>query len=546
MLVLPEILCLLYNLQTLVLECHFLQELPENMKNLSNLRYFKLNSYVIHHLPKSTFPLPNLQTLSLRCCDKLKELPRRIEQSTRLHILHLPRSVTYMPSVIEKLPTLQQLRGCFSVMDHGIIEGLRVLKDMNKLRGSLCISGLSNIVDVELCRNANLASKPNLQELILNFQEDCGMEDFRDGELHLHLIDHSSNNAKIENDEKIHNVVLESLQPHDNLSKLAILNYQGRVFPSWLLNPLLPKLTKLSLNLCTEPNCIPPFGQLQHLRFLEISGRDGFRNLGDEPSTYSLLVEYDSSEHPKKPSYPSLEILKLRNMLNLVEWQANDGDFPCLKSLILENCPKLWKIPTIPQNVWDVTFQDCPKLTFLSYPSELTSHNSVELKSINCSYTGLNSIETISFEHCPKLELKTILDRPLNLMIHNCGFREIKIGSIFKNLTITNYVELISINWTDRGLNSVGKAYFEGCPKLEHVPAKDVLHSTHRVHIYGCPRYLGEGYVYQIEMCTKVISVTGLDNLSNLKRLSISYCPELCNWNDRTLPLSLESLELIC
>jgi hypothetical protein len=211
------------------------------------------------------------------------------------------------------------------------------------------------------------------------------------------------------------------------------------------------------------------------------------------------LVEYDSSRQPKKPSYPSLEKLSLRNMLNLVEWQANDGDFPCLKSLVLENCPELWKIPTIPQNVWDVTFQDCPKLTFVRCPSELTIHNCVELKSINCSNTGLNSIETISFEYCPKLDLKTNPDRPLNLMIRNCGFLEIKIGSIFQNLTISNCVELISINWMDRGLNSVGKVYFEGCPKLEHVPAKDVLHSTNRVHIYDCSRlYLGDNYVYQV------------------------------------------------
>ncbi|XP_078158655.1 uncharacterized protein LOC144554215 [Carex rostrata] len=597
---LPETLCLLYNLQTLVLICRFLEELPENMKNLINLQYFELNSDEIQHLPESIFPLPNLHTLLLSYCKKLKELPRGLEKSTRLHILDLPISVTNMPSGIEKLPTLQQLRGRFSVMDHGIIEGLRVLKDMNKLRGSLCISGLSNIVDVELSRNVNLASKPNLHELILNFQEDCGKKGFRNEELHLHVTGHSSNNAKSENDEKIHDVVLESLQPHGNLRTLAILNYQGRVFPSWLLNPLLPKLTNLSLNLCIEPNFIPLFGQLQHLRFLEISGRDGFRNLGDEPITYSLLVEYDSFEQPKKPSYPSLENLSLRNMLNLVEWQANDDDFPCLKSLVLENCPELWKIPTIPQNVWDVTFQDCPKLTFLRCPSELTIRNCVELKSIDCSYTGLNSID--------------IPDRPLNLMIRNCGFREIKIRSIFENLTISNCVELISINWTDRGLNSVGKVYFEGCPKLEHVLAKHVLHSTRRVHIYGCPRYLGEGYVYQrdttikelnlfgnsmillpyctipllenqfklfltkkdfrevqsltcaasvgvscqhvilnlaslvrldIAMCTKVISVRGLYNLSNLKRLSILYCPELCNWNDRTLPLSLESLQLI-
>lgn len=50
--------------------------------------------------------------------------------------------------------------------------------------------------------------------------------------------------------------------------------------------------------------------------------------------------------------------------------------------------------------------------------------------------------------------------------------------------------------------------------------------------------------VLEISRCRKVISVTGLDNLNNLKRLSISYCPELCDWKDKRLPLSLKFLEL--
>ncbi|XP_078158939.1 putative disease resistance RPP13-like protein 1 [Carex rostrata] len=629
--VLPETLCLLYNLQTLVLECDNLEELPKNMKNLINLRCFRLESMRIQHLPESIFPLPNLQTLLLSWCDLIKELPRGIEQSTRLHILGLPLFLTNVPSGIGKLPTLQQLWGGFEVMDHEINGWLRGIKDMNKLRGPLCISGLRNIVDVELCRNANLASKPNLHKLILNFQEDCGKKGFRNEELHLHVTGHSSNNAKSENDEKIHNVVLESLQPHGNLTELGILNYGGRNFPSWLHNPLLPKLTTLTLTFCTEPNYLPPFGQLPHLRFLEIFGG----NLGDEPRTYSLWVEYDSSKQTKKPSYPSLKMLFLRNMLNLVEWKANDGDFPYLEKLDLQNCPELWKIPTIPQNVRDVTFKACPKLKFLTCPSvisnlvimrcgfreimfhsvseNLTISNCIELISINWNDGGLNSVREVSFEHCPKLELVTFPVRALKLKIHECGCREIKIESILESLTISNCVELISINWIDIDLNSFRKVSFEYCPKLElHVPVKDVLHSTGRVEIYDCPRlYLGKGYVYQrdttikelnlsgnnkihstiplpenqfklfltkddfrevesltcapsvgvscqhvilnlaslvileIMRCTKVISVTGLDNLSNLKRLSISSCPNLCNWNDRTLPLSLESLQLI-
>ncbi|XP_078163644.1 putative disease resistance protein RGA3 [Carex rostrata] len=716
---LPETLCLLYNLQTFDMDIFYLRELPVNIKNLINLRYFHLRSNKIQQLPESIFLLRNLHTLSLRYCSELKELPMGIEQLTRLRILDLPASLIYMPSGIGKLTTLKPLSGDFSVMDHGMSGGLGELKDMNKLSGLLCITGLRNISDVVHSRNANLTSKPNLHKLILNFQEDRSVLNCRD-KLHLHLTVSSSKNAKNEGDEKMQDVVLQSLQPHGNLTELAILKYEERIFPSWLLNPFLPKLTSLTLNFCTEPNFLPPFGQLPYLRFLEISGSTGVRNVGDVFNNYSLLAEHGCSKQSKEPSYTSLEVLSLRNTLNLVEWQAEAGDFPCLKKLIIDNCPKLWKIATIPQQVREVTFKYCPKLKLLPCPlvmkklkihgcgfreimfgsisENLTISNCVDLTSINWSDGGLNSVKKVTFECCPKLELLSIPVGTLKLKIHDCGFREIMFRSVSENLTISNCVELISINWSVGGLNSVEEVSFECCPKLElptittgikklkiaycsiqeiafplqssiqmvdvfhcpmltsihwvkretlfhtnllfedcpeihkglknvrishcpilQFPVKDVLHSMiQRAELYDCPRMnLGERYVYQrdtttkvlnlfgnivihlshasvnstipllekpftlfltkgdfrevesficspsvgvscqcimlnlpslvmleILKCRKLISVAGLDNLSNLKRLNISYCPELCNWNDKTLPLSLEFLTL--
>ncbi|XP_078159177.1 putative disease resistance RPP13-like protein 1 [Carex rostrata] len=744
---LPEILCLLYNLQSLDVLSFYLQELPENIKNLINLWYIQLCSGKIQQLPESVFLLRNLRTLSLRYCTELKELPKGIEQLTRLRILDLPVQFN-LPSGIGKLTSLKQLSGHFSVMDHNMIGGLGELKNMNKLSGLLCLKGHRNISDVEYSRNTNLASKTNLHKLILNFQENCSMMNCSD-KLHLHLTVNSRKNAKNENDEKMQEVVLQSLQPHGNLTELAILNYGGRIGPSWLRNPLLPKLTTLILNFCTELNFFPSFGQLPYLRFLYISGNTGVRNMGNELNTYSLLAKYGSPRQPTELNYPSLELLSLRNMHNLVEWQAHDGDFPSLKKLVINNCPKLWKITTIPQEVrvmlirecgchklqfssesnienvlisncpdlvsvhsmgndlpslksvvlhscrklwifptipeelkmldiqncgfreimlpsksenliisnclelfsinWrdndlysivEVTFEYCPKLKLLTFPAgiiklkihkcgfrEITTlicenlniSNCLELISINWKYKGL-SVREVSFEYCPKLRLLTCPSVIRKLKIHECGFREIMFQSVSGYLSISNCIELISINCMDRGLNSIREVSFKYCPKLElQFPVKDVLHFlTQRAEIYDCPRMdLGERYVYQrdteikalnlfgnneirlshasvnsiipllekpftlfltkedflgvelltwapsvqvscqsimlnlaslvileIYRCRKVISVAGLDNLSNLKCVNIFYCPELCDWNDQTLPLSLESLRL--
>ncbi|XP_078159579.1 putative disease resistance protein RGA3 [Carex rostrata] len=500
---LPETLCLLYNLQTLYVDSTSLRELPECIKNLINLRYFELKSHKIQQLPKSIFLLRNLHTLSLRYCTKLSVFPRGIEQLTRLRILDLSVYLINMPYGIGKLTNLKPLRGNFSVTGHAITGGLGELKDMNNLRGLLCISGLGKINDVEYSRKANLASKPNLHKLILNFQEESSMLNY--GVRELHLLVCSRKNAKNENDEKIQHDVLQSLQPCGNLTELTILNYGGRVLPSWLLYPLLPKLTTLTLNFWSEPNFLPPFGQLPYLRFLEISGSFGVGFVGDKVSTYSLLVEYGSSKQPKEPSYPSLKVLSLKYLFNLVEWQAYDGDFPCLEKLVIENCPKLWKIATIPQKVRDVTFSYCSKLEFLTCPSEIRKlrihncgfheimfgsiseeisiSNCLELKLIKWGHGGLNSISEVSFQYCPKLELVTIPVGTLKLKIYECGFREIMFQSVSENLTISNCVELISVNWRDMNLNYVREVCFKYCPKLKVVT---IPVGTLKLEIHKC------------------------------------------------------------
>lgn len=569
--VLPETLCLLYNLQTLDLNCFFLRELPENIKNLINLRYFQLNSGKIQQLPESIFQLRNLHTLSLRYCKELKELPRGIERLAKLQILDLPQNLINTPFGIGKLTALKPLSGYFRVMDHGMIGGLGEIKDMNKLRGLLHISRLKNICDVENSRNANLASKPNLHKLILNFQEDRSLTD--EG---LHLAVRSRKNAKNKNDEKIQEVVLETLRPHGNLTELKILHYRGRNFPSWLLNSLVPKLTVVTLDSCAEHNFFPPFCQLRYLKFLKISGSTSVRNLGDELSLYSLLAaEYDSSKQPKEVSYPSLEVLSLRNMLNLVEWRASDGDFPNLEKLVIDNCPKLWKITKIPQEVRvmlitecgchelqfsseskirnvlisncpnlfsvhstgsdlpdlvKISVHDCPRLSkfannkklpalknisldccpelwlFPTMPEELEMlkiqkcglreimlptrsenqiiSNCLELTSINWREGGLNSIAELTIEYCPKLELLAIPAGIIKLKIHECGFQEIMSPVISENLTISNCLDLILIDWKDSCLNSVPEVTIKYCPKLELLAFPSVIKKTEHTRLW--------------------------------------------------------------
>ncbi|KAJ3691793.1 hypothetical protein LUZ61_020957 [Rhynchospora tenuis] len=628
---LPESFCILCNLQTLDLRCYNLEALPENMEKLVNLQYLQLHSIKIKRIPESISQLQKLHTLSLKWCSELKELPRSIEQLTELPILDLP--IVNMPYAIEKLRTVKPLTGHFNVMDHRMMGWLGELKDINDLSGLLCISGLKNIGDVDCSSKANLATKPNLNKLFLDFEEadhvDCDcQETFKQYDqassrfgkhldaLHLSVI--SSNVTKKGNVEKKQEGVLESLRPCGTITELKILHYGGKKFPSWFL--LLPKLTAVTIDCCSEPNSLPPFGQLAYLRFLSISGGTAI----SEPNTY--LVS------PKQPTYlllgnggtgitfPSLEVLFLRNMLNL-EWQTQEGDFPCLEKLNIENCPHLCKIAAIPREVRELVIRDCGchEIQFaleskiqdilisgcgelilvhfmggdLPNLENIFISNCQELISISSrSNGGLNSTGNVTLEYCPKLKLLTIPSGIKKLKISYCDIQDIvfPFQSNIQKVDISHCPTFPSICWaktsfhTEKGLENLQISY---CSILHFTVKSESYCMTKRADIYDSPRMdLGKIYVYQkdivvkelnaeslevesltcpplfdltcqwtmlnmsslvtleISNWSKVISVTGLDNLSKLVFLSISGCPELCDWNDRGLPVALKFLEL--
>ncbi|KAJ4803430.1 NBS-LRR disease resistance protein NBS48 [Rhynchospora pubera] len=526
---LPESLCLLYNLQTLRLSCYNLQGLPKNMKNLVNLRYLELKSSEMNKLPESIFGLRKLHTLLLRYCEKLKELPRGIEQLTRLHILDLPPLVN-LPYGIGKLTTLKPLSGHFNVMDHDMIGGLGELKDMNKLKGVLCISGLKNVVDVDCCRKANLASKPNLNTLVLNFDDGYNYGENSYAQLHLSFV--SCNAAKSGDIEKKQEDVLESLRPSDTIKELKILHYSGKRFPSWLINSLLPKLIVVTIDCFSEPNFLPPFGELAYLRFLKIYGGTGVKNVGAERNTYALVANA-SSKHPTEVSFPSLIALTLTNMLYL-EWQTHAGDFPCLKDLNIENCPKLWKVATIPPQVRELVIRDCGchELQFSS-ESKIQSvliSKCEELVSVHSIDGDLSILKKIDVRDCPKLcKFSGILEKVEMLTISNCGFRELMLPSRSERLIIVNCFELTSVHWRDWHLNFIDEATFIHCPKLAVLSLQAQIK---KLIIKGCGIHelmLSSRFTnLTILNCRELMSINWNDGgLNSTAQVTFGYCPKL-------------------
>ncbi|XP_078158819.1 uncharacterized protein LOC144554368 [Carex rostrata] len=553
---LPESLCLLYHLQTLDINCHNILELPENIKSLINLRFLQLCSSKIMQLPESIYLLQNLDTLSLELSRKLKKLPRSIEQLTNLRVLKLSDDfVCNLPSGIGKLTNLVMLNGKFKVMGSDMTWGLGELRDMNRLSGLMSISGLKNVGNIEHSREANLVSKSNLHKLILSFEEvdiPCKISfRWRYGYPFFNIALSSSTNAKIENNEKIQEGVLESLQPHGNLTELEILNYRGRRFPYWLLDrSLMSKLTTLTLHFHMELTFLPPLlDQLPHLKSLKIyMSCNIVTNVEDE-----LLAGLSFANDLSKQPAPLVSFSSFNNMLNL-------GDEPCLKKLTINNCSKLWEV-TIPQKVevLEVDGCGCQEINFSAHSElkRLSIINCRKLITIYYKSGDLPFIESISLSGCPNLSMLSAIPQEMKqLHISDCGIQEINFSSLSKlqKVSIFDCRELLSIYYKIGDLSFLGSISLSGCPKLlifsailEEKKQMDSRNSDFqseiqnvsrgRVSLFNCPKLRIFSAIPAVELDTLKIAHCGIREIilpSRCQLLEIHNCPELISvqWKD--------------
>ncbi|KAL6328703.1 hypothetical protein AAG906_003389 [Vitis piasezkii] len=167
--------------------------------------------------------------------------------------------------------------------------------------GILSIEELQNVVDGGDASGANLVGKRYLDDLQLEWNDGCGVE---------------QNGADI---------VLNNLQPHSNLKRLTIQGYGGLRFPDWLEGPaILINMVSLRLSSCKNVSAFPPLGLLPCLKHLYI------------------IFGTDSSS--TKPSFVSLKALSFNHMPKWKEWLClggQGGEFPRLKELYIKDCPKL-------------------------------------------------------------------------------------------------------------------------------------------------------------------------------------------------------------
>ncbi|KAK9192534.1 hypothetical protein WN944_003227 [Citrus x changshan-huyou] len=288
--------------------------LPNEIGNLKHLRCLNLSRTGIQILPESINSLYNLHTILLENCWKLKKLCKDMGNLTKLR--HLRNSYAYeleeMPKGFRKLTSLLTLGRFVVGKDSG--SGLRELKSLTHLQGTLRISKLENVKDVGDASEAQLNNKVNLEALSLEW---------------------SARDVQNLDQCEFETRVLSMLKPHRDVQELTITGYGGTKFPSWLGDSSFSKLARLELCRCTSTS-LPSVGQLPFLKELDISGMDGVKSVGSEFYRSSCSVPF-----------PSLETLSFSDMREWEEWipcgagEEVDEVFPKLRMLSLVKCRKL-------------------------------------------------------------------------------------------------------------------------------------------------------------------------------------------------------------
>ncbi|KAK2654691.1 hypothetical protein Ddye_014547 [Dipteronia dyeriana] len=232
-----------------------------------------------------------------------------------------------MPKGIERLVCLRTLER-FIVGGDPNGMGLGCLKNMNKLRGSLWLEGLGEVVDEAEAKNAQLMNKKNLVYLGLIFGGGSGISS----------VEECNKDA----------AVVEALQPPPNLEILRISGCRSiSLSPHWMVS--LIHLKKLYFIWCGNCEYLPAnLGKLPRLEYLRISGMESVKRVGNE--FVGIETSSSSSSSPSLIAFPKLKTVWIESMDNWEEWEykITAGDItimPSLSQLIISKCPRLKSLP---------------------------------------------------------------------------------------------------------------------------------------------------------------------------------------------------------
>ncbi|KAH0778006.1 hypothetical protein KY290_009417 [Solanum tuberosum] len=540
--VLHNVLPRLTSLRALSSSPYKIVELPNDLFiKLKLLRFLDISRTKIKKLPDSICVLYNLEILLLSSCDDLEELPLQMEKLINLHYLDISNtSRLKMPLHLSKLKSLHVLVGAKFLLGGRGGSRMDDLGEVHNLFGSLSILELQNVVDRWEALKANMKEKNHVEMLSLEWSRSI------------------ADNSKNEKD------ILDGLQPNTNINELQIGGYRGTKFPNWLADQSFLKLVQLSLSNCKDCDSLPALGQLPSLKFLAIRR---MRRI------IEVTEEFYGSLSSKKP-FNSLEKLEFAEMPEWKRWHVlGNGEFPALKILSVEDCPKL--IEKFPENLSSLTglrISKCPELS-LETPIQLSTLKIFEVISspkvgvlfddtemFTSQLQEMKHIVELFFTDCNSLTSLPISILPSTLKrihIYQCEKLKLKmpVGEMITNNMFLEELKLDGCDSIDdispELVPRVGTLIVGRCHSLTRllIPTETkslTIWSCENLEILSvaCGARMTSLRFLNIENCEKLkwLPECMQELLPSLNTLELFNCPEMMSFPEGGLPFNLQVL----
>ncbi|KAM3303144.1 hypothetical protein P3S67_014174 [Capsicum chacoense] len=504
--VLHNILPRLTSLRALSLSCYAIIELPNDLFiKLKLLRFLDLSQTEIIKLPDSICVLYNLETLLLSSCKYLEEVPLQMEKLINLRHLDISNtSLLKMPLHLSKLKSLQVLVGAKFLLGGPCGWRMEDLGEAHYLYGSLSILELQNVVDRREALKANMREKNHVEKLSLKWSESDADNSQTERDILDELHPHSSikelqisgyRGTQFPNwlaDPLFLKLLVElSLSNCKDCFSLPALGQLPCL--KFLSIRDMHRITEVTEEFYGSPPSKKPFNSLEKLEFAEMPEWKQWHVLGNGefPALQNLSIEDCPKLMGKLPeNLCSLTKLRISRCpeLNL----ETPIQLSSLKKFQVDGSPKAGVI-------FDEAEQFTSQLEGMRQIDELSISDCNSLTSLPTS-TVPSTLKKIRISDCGKLKLETSVGDRLTLescesvpwgrylYVNSCQNLTsffIPNGTERLEISCCENLEILSVAW---GTQMTSLFIYE-CEKLKRLPERmqELLPSLKLLQLWNCP-----------------------------------------------------------